>query len=175
VAGVAGANLCSDGQAVGDVIGPGQRAQRDSSWFLGEISYKFLPWFTGGFGVSTYQPIRKEGLGLANPFFRTIPTANVTTLYLSGAMAVFGNPTFRYVREIRGEHDALLEFTTEIDGIQVNGIDLITFDDAGRIVEFKVMVRPLKAMQVVHQKMGEMLQRLAPSPASASSGPRAGA
>ena len=99
----------------------------------------------------------------------------VTTLYLSGAMVVFGNPTFRYVREIRGEHDALLEFTTEIDGIQVNGIDLITFDDAGRIVEFKVMVRPLKAMQVVHQKMGEMLQRLAPSPGSASSGPRTGA
>jgi len=98
----------------------------------------------------------------------------VTTLYLSGAMVVFGNPTFRYVREIRGERDALLEFTTEMDGIQVNGIDLITFDDAGRIVEFKVMVRPLKAMQVVHQKMGEMLQRLAPAP-GAPSGPRAGA
>ncbi len=84
----------------------------------------------------------------------------ITTAYLSGALLVFGNPSFRYVREILGERDALLEFTTEIDGISVNGIDLIRFDEAGRIVEFKVMVRPLKAVQIVHQKMGEMLQRM---------------
>ena len=95
----------------------------------------------------------------------------VTTAYLAGALLVLGNPTFRYVREILGERDALLEFTTEIDGIQVNGIDLIRFDEAGRIVEFKVMVRPMKAVQVVHQKMGEMLQRLA----SLSPAPRTGA
>ncbi|MEO5735304.1 MAG: nuclear transport factor 2 family protein [Rubrivivax sp.] len=77
--------------------------------------------------------------------------------YLSAALQVFGNPSFRYVREIVGEHDAMLEFETEIDGITVNGIDLIRWNDAGQIVDFKVMVRPLKAMQVIQQQMATML------------------
>jgi hypothetical protein len=85
----------------------------------------------------------------------------ITAAYLAAALQVLGNASFRYVREILGERDALLEFECEIDGIAVNGVDLVRFDDAGRIVEFKVMVRPLKAMQIVHQKMGEMLRRLA--------------
>jgi hypothetical protein len=85
----------------------------------------------------------------------------ITTLYLMGAMHVLNNPSFRYERQIVGERDALLEFTTEIDGVQVNGVDLIRWGDDGRIVDFKVMVRPLKGMQVVHQRMGEMLQKLA--------------
>jgi hypothetical protein len=84
----------------------------------------------------------------------------ITTLYLMGAMHVLNNASFRYERQIVGERDALLEFATEIDGIQVNGIDLIRWGDDGRIVDFKVMVRPLKGMQVVHQRMGEMLQKL---------------
>jgi hypothetical protein len=78
--------------------------------------------------------------------------------YLGAAAEVLANPSFRYVREIIGARDAMLEFETEIDGVSVNGIDLIRWDDAGRIVEFKVMVRPLKAIQAVHAKMGERLQ-----------------
>lgn len=84
----------------------------------------------------------------------------ITTQYLTGALHVLNNGSFRYEREIAGEHDAVLEFTTEIDGIQINGIDLIRWDDSGRITDFKVMLRPLKAVNIVHQKMGEMLQRL---------------
>ena len=83
----------------------------------------------------------------------------ITLLYLRGAMQVLGSPAFRYEREIRGERDALLEFETEIDGITINGVDLIRWDDAGRIVDFKVMVRPLKAMNILHQKMGELLAK----------------
>ena len=86
----------------------------------------------------------------------------ITLLYLRGAMQVLGSPAFRYEREIRGERDALLEFATEIDGIHINGVDLIRWDDAGRIVDFKVMVRPLKAINVLHQKMGELLATLKP-------------
>ncbi|CAN5206535.1 nuclear transport factor 2 family protein [soil metagenome] len=78
--------------------------------------------------------------------------------YLGAAFHVFFNPSFRYVREIVGATDAMLEFETEIDGVLVNGIDLISWNEAGQIVEFKVMVRPLKAMNLIHQKMGEMLQ-----------------
>jgi hypothetical protein len=78
--------------------------------------------------------------------------------YLAAAFQVFFNPRFRYVREIVGGSDAMLEFETEIDGIQVNGVDIIKWNGAGRIVEFKVMLRPLKAIQVVHQRMAALLQ-----------------
>lgn len=82
----------------------------------------------------------------------------LTAMYLSAAFQVFFNPNFRYVREIIGSHDAMLEFETEIDGIMVNGVDIIQWNDAGRIVEFKVMLRPLKAINLIHQRMGAMLQ-----------------
>lgn len=78
--------------------------------------------------------------------------------YLSAAFHVFFNPSFRYVREIVGASDAMLEFETVVDGILVNGVDLIKWNDAGRIVEFKVMLRPLKAINLIHQKMAAMLQ-----------------
>ena len=84
----------------------------------------------------------------------------ITTRYLTGAMQVLNNASFRYVREVIGAHDAVLEFSTEIDGIQINGIDLIRWNDAGLITDFKVMVRPLKAVQLLHQQMGAMLDRL---------------
>jgi len=71
-----------------------------------------------------------------------------------------GAGSFRYVREVVGAQDAVLEFVTEIDGIVVNGVDMIRWDDAGRIVDFKVMVRPLKAIQKVHAQMAAMLERL---------------
>ena len=82
----------------------------------------------------------------------------ITTLYLTAALHVFGNDSFRYVREIAGERDAVLEFQVEIDGLSVNGVDMIKWDDDGRIVEFKVMLRPLKAVNLIHQKMAAMLQ-----------------
>jgi SnoaL-like domain len=82
----------------------------------------------------------------------------LAVMYLSAAFQVFFNPTFRYVREIVGSTDAMLEFETEIDGILVNGVDIIKWNDAGRIVEFKVMIRPLKAINLIHQRMAAMLK-----------------
>ena len=78
--------------------------------------------------------------------------------YLEAAFQVFFNPSFRYVREIVGDSDAMLEFETEIDGIMVNGVDMIRWNDSGQIVDVKVMLRPLKAINLVHQKMAAMLQ-----------------
>ena len=78
--------------------------------------------------------------------------------YLTAAFHVFLNSTFRYVREIIGPSDAMLEFETEIDGVMVNGVDIIKWNESGRIVEFKVMIRPLKAINLVHQRMAAMLQ-----------------
>lgn len=82
----------------------------------------------------------------------------VTLQYLSAAFHVFFNPTFRYVREIVDNHGAVLEFQVEMDGIVVNGVDMIKWDERGKIVEFKVMLRPLKAINLIHQKMAAMLQ-----------------
>lgn len=82
----------------------------------------------------------------------------ITQKYLAAAFQVFFNESFRYVREVKGEHDAVLEFMVELDGITVNGVDMIRWNDAGRITEFKVMLRPLKAVNLIHQKMGAMLQ-----------------
>lgn len=84
----------------------------------------------------------------------------ITFLYLISAMDVLGNEKFRYVREIVDGNHAVLEFETELDGIHVNGVDMITWNEGGEIIDFKVMVRPLKAMNVLHAKMGEMLERM---------------
>jgi len=80
--------------------------------------------------------------------------------YLTAAFQVFSNPSFRYVREIVGAADAVLEFETEIDGVLVNGVDLIKWNEAGQIVEFKVMIRPLKAINLIHQRMAAMLESI---------------
>jgi hypothetical protein len=82
----------------------------------------------------------------------------VTTQYLAAAFQVFFNASFRYVREVVGPHDAVLEFQVEIEGITVNGVDMIRWNDEGRITDFKVMIRPLKAINLIHQKMAAMLQ-----------------
>ena len=77
----------------------------------------------------------------------------VTTLYLGAAMEVLGNSHFRYVGEWIGPHSAVLEFVTRLDDVEVNGVDIIGWNDADEIVSVKVMVRPLKAVQAVHQRM----------------------
>lgn len=70
--------------------------------------------------------------------------------------------SFEYVREVAGPRDAVLEFRTEIEGIVVNGVDMIRWNDEGKIVDFKVMIRPLKAIQKVHAQMARMLEALKP-------------
>jgi hypothetical protein len=82
----------------------------------------------------------------------------ITRQYLSAAFHVFFNETFRYVREVVGPNDAVLEFQVEIDGISVNGVDMIRWNCAGQVVDFKVMIRPLKAINLIHQKMAAMLE-----------------
>ena len=82
----------------------------------------------------------------------------LTMLYLGAAFKVFYNDSFRYVRELVGPTDAILEFEVEIDGIKVNGVDMMKWNAVGQIVDFKVMLRPLKAVNLIHQKMAAMLE-----------------
>ncbi|MFY9241429.1 MAG: hypothetical protein WAO74_00225 [Polaribacter sp.] len=83
----------------------------------------------------------------------------ITFLYLSAAFLVLFNDTFKYVREVVNETETLLEFEVEIDGTSINGIDMISWNNDGKITSFKVMIRPLKAVTLIHHKMGEILKK----------------
>lgn len=85
----------------------------------------------------------------------------LTTMYLTAAYHVFPQDNFVYVREVMSGNDAVLEFKTEVDGIQINGVDMIRCNDEGKIVDFKVMIRPLKAINLLHAKMKAMLEQFA--------------
>ncbi len=78
--------------------------------------------------------------------------------YLAAAAKLFAGTGFRYVEKWYAEHSAVLEFVAEVDGIHVNGIDMIHWNDDGKITSVKVMLRPLKALQVVIPEMGRLLQ-----------------
>ena len=84
----------------------------------------------------------------------------LTKLYLISASQVIGGQHFKYTQEIVSDKAAMLEFTTVVDDITINGVDIIEFNEQGKIKSFKVMVRPLKAINKLHQKMGEIMNLL---------------
>jgi hypothetical protein len=98
----------------------------------------------------------------------------ITKLYLTAASRTFGGgreeggkaravgSQFKYAKEILSGNHAVLEFETLVDGKYVNGIDMITCNDEGRIVELKVMIRPLQAVNLMHRQMAAMLEKLGP-------------
>ena len=111
--------------------------------------------------------------------FRAQQGRELTKMYLQAAAQVFpgdspseepdqesgGDPTggdsaFRYTRRVLDGHLAVLEFETNMGGIAVNGVDIITCDDDGMITEFKVMLRPMKAVEAVRDRMAAMLETL---------------
>lgn len=85
--------------------------------------------------------------------------AELVWKYLASAEQVLGGPGFAYRGEWRAGNSAVLEFVNVVEGIEINGVDMVTWDDAGQITHFKVMVRPLKAINLLHRLMGEMLAR----------------
>lgn len=100
----------------------------------------------------------------------------ITIMYLQAAANVFpgdadeaaapadnaaiASSAFSYTKEVASGHTAVLEFETEVNGKFVNGVDIITVDDDGLIVEFRVMIRPLQAVNAIHQNMMAMLEKL---------------
>ncbi len=85
----------------------------------------------------------------------------LTKWYLAAAMQVLGGESFRYVREVVDGNQAVLEFMGENEGIAINGVDMITWNENGQIDSFKVMVRPLKAINLLHAQMKAMLETIA--------------
>jgi len=85
---------------------------------------------------------------------------DITFKYLASAGVVLGGPDFKYIGEWHSKNGAVLEFENTVEGITINGVDIMTFsDDGSQIVHFKVMVRPLKAMNLLHRLMGEQLMK----------------
>lgn len=85
---------------------------------------------------------------------------DITFKYLKSADTVLGGPAFRYTGEWTSDNGVVLEFETEIDGVKINGVDIISLTADGRqIIHFKVMVRPLKAINLLHRLMGEQLMK----------------
>jgi ketosteroid isomerase-like protein len=86
---------------------------------------------------------------------------DITTMYLLAAKQTLGNDDFRYTKQVLAGDIAVLEFETTLDGKYVNGVDIIRCAD-GQITEFRVMIRPLQAVNAVHQQMKAMLDSMAP-------------
>jgi ketosteroid isomerase-like protein len=89
---------------------------------------------------------------------------DITLLYLQAAKQTLpgdgGGGGFRYTKQVLAGDTAVLEFETSVDGKYVNGVDIIRCDDNGQIVEFRVMIRPLQAVNIVHEQMRAMLEQL---------------
>ncbi|MAK11461.1 MAG: nuclear transport factor 2 family protein [Rhizobiales bacterium TMED83] len=109
--------------------------------------------------VSTLSEILHDDAIFHSPVVHTpqIGKAKVM-MYLTAATSVFDDTQFTYTREIFGDGQAMLEFSSVVDGIEVNGVDIVSWDADDQITDFKVMVRPVKAVNKLWEKMGEMLE-----------------
>ena len=104
------------------------------------------------------EPLLADDACFESPVVHTPQHGKTLVLaYLGAAGQVFSNSNFRYVGEWRADNSAVLEFEALIDGITINGVDIITWNTADLIRHFKVMIRPLKAINLLHRKMGEIL------------------
>jgi hypothetical protein len=115
-------------------------------------------YMAGGGDPQTLRDLLAEDAVFHSPVVHT-PQAGRDKVfaYLHAASHVLGGDSFRYLREIVDGDQAMLEFQSTLDGIQINGVDIIRWNEDGKIRDFKVMVRPLKAINKVWEKMGEML------------------
>ena len=108
--------------------------------------------------MSALKELLADDVTFHSPVVHTPQKGRAITLqYLTAAFGVLFNDTFSYEREVVNDRDAVLEFSVEIEGIVVNGVDMIRWDENGKIIDFKVMLRPLKAINLIHQLMAARL------------------
>lgn len=124
--------------------------------------------------ISLYDELLDKDVVFYSPVvFTPQKGIDLTKAYLMAAGGVFSDKNepskeeedkkdsaFKYVKEIVGDKNAILEFESELNGKYVNGIDLISWNEEGKITEFKVFIRPLQAVNALHEKMGKMLERM---------------
>ena len=112
--------------------------------------------------AAALKELLAEDVVFVSPVVHTPQVGKViTAAYLHAATQVLNNHSFRYLNEWFNADSAVLEFECTVEGILINGIDMIRWNDDGKIDHFKVMVRPLKAVNKLHEMMGRELQRAA--------------
>ncbi|MCB2087768.1 MAG: nuclear transport factor 2 family protein [Sphingomonadaceae bacterium] len=122
----------------------------------------------GGNAPAALAAIIAEDAAFHSPVVHTPQQGRALVVaYLAAAGQVFADSQFTYQREIVDGNQAMLEFTAEIDGVHINGVDIIQFDDGGMIKDFKVMVRPLKAVNKLWKMMAAQLQAAQAHPSKA--------
>lgn len=110
--------------------------------------------------VSLLDDLLAEDSVFQSPVVHTPQTGKkIVKAYLSAAIATLNNESFRYLGEWYAPNSAVLEFSGVVDGIEINGVDIIKWNVSGKIVNFKVMVRPLKAVNHLHQLMAARLAK----------------
>ncbi|MEQ1688312.1 MAG: nuclear transport factor 2 family protein [Sphingopyxis sp.] len=115
-------------------------------------------YLTGGMKPEVLRAMLAEDAVFHSPVVHTPQVGQGKVFaYLFAASKVLGGADFTYVREIVSGDTAMLEFTDTLDGIHINGVDIIRWNDEGAIVDFKVMVRPMKAVNKLWEKMAAML------------------
>ncbi|KJS36863.1 MAG: hypothetical protein VR74_10975 [Hyphomonas sp. BRH_c22] len=122
---------------------------------------KWFDWMEGSHDAAGLDVQLAEHVVFRSPVVHTPQEGKAITMaYLTAAGQTLGGDTFHYTRIFDCGDKAVLEFECVMDGISVNGVDMIEWDDQGKITDFKVMVRPLKAIQTVHAAMGAMLAKM---------------
>lgn len=122
---------------------------------------RWMDYFHGDHSTEALSAILHDDVVFQSPIVHTPQRGKaITMMYLGAAGNTLGGDSFRYVRVFDCGDRAVLEFETEMDGVHVNGIDMIEWDGNGLITDFKVMVRPLKAIQTVHGAMKAMLEQM---------------
>lgn len=122
---------------------------------------RWFDWMSHGHSPGALSDLLADEVVFKSPVVHTPQEGKFITMgYLLAAGETLGNDSFRYTRVFDCGDRAGLEFETEMDGILVNGVDMIEWNTEGQITDFKVMVRPLKAMNVVHAAMGAMLAKM---------------
>lgn len=111
--------------------------------------------------VDNIASLLADDVTLFSPVIHTpIQGKKMVSLYLTAAFHTFLNGTFNYDRTFNANKAAVLEFSLRINEIDINGIDMITWNEAGKITEFKVMIRPYKALNMINDQMTAMLDKL---------------
>lgn len=119
---------------------------------------RWIAWIEGGHDADTLSAMIAEDAVFHSPVVHSPQRGQALVHgYLSAATKVLAGDDFRYERTLVDGDQAMLEFATTIDGIQINGVDIVRWNADGTIADFKVMIRPLKAINLVWEKMGAML------------------
>ena len=133
---------------------------------MSETSYspnltRWMDYFHGAHSAEALSAILHDDVVFHSPIVHTPQRGKaITMMYLGAAGQTLGGDEFEYLRIFDCGDRAVLEFRTLMDGIEVNGVDMIEWDESGLITDFKVMVRPLKAIQTVHGAMKAMLEQM---------------